>query len=298
MEIGVIGLGRMGSTIAARLLDAGHELTVYNRTEEKAEALLEQGAMLAHDPSGAATGDVVITMLADDKAMEDVVFGSAETDEGFLDHQAAHTIHMAMGTISIRLAQRLAAASTAKNRMFVSSTVLGRPDVAERGELVIMAAGDRQSLDKCKPVFDAIGKVTHIIGEKPEQANIAKLAANFMISSMIESYAEAFALIRKNGLDQQTFLKIMATEFFQSPVYEKYGTIIANENYSSGPFTIKMQEKDTRLLIAAAIDSQVPMPFANDIENAFLTAIGRGMGDLDPCAIAKLAAENAGVLKK
>jgi 3-hydroxyisobutyrate dehydrogenase-like beta-hydroxyacid dehydrogenase len=119
-----------------------------------------------------------------------------------------------------------------------------------------------------------------------------------MISSMIETFAEAFALVRKNDIDHQKFLQIMASDFFQSPVYEKYGTIIANERFDGGAFTVRLQEKDTRLALMAALESEVPMPFAAVLENTFLTAIGRGKGDLDPCAIVEVALENAGIPKR
>jgi 3-hydroxyisobutyrate dehydrogenase-like beta-hydroxyacid dehydrogenase len=253
--------------------------------------------MLAHDPAGTASGDIVITMLSDDHAVENIVFGShSEDNQGLLAHQGKRTVHISMSTISPRLCRRIDEASAALGRSFISATVMGRPDVAQRGELIVMAAGDQRVIEKSKPVFQAIGKSVHIVGERPEQANLIKLAANFMISSMIETFAEAFALVRKNGIDHQKFLQIMASEFFQSPAYEKYGKIIANERFDSGAFSVRMQEKDTRLALVAAIESQVPMPFANVIENAFLSAIGRGKGDLDPCAIAQIAAENAGII--
>jgi len=310
MDIGVVGLGHMGAAVAARLIDAGHDVTVYNRTASKAESLLAKGATLAHDPEGTASGDIVITMLADDKALESVLFGhSKEYDgkrasngsgngansEGLIVHQSKHTIHISMSTISARLSRLINAASTSAGKKFISAPVMGRPDVAERGELVVMTAGDQALIKKCKPVFEAIGKKTHIIGEHPVQANIAKLAANFMISSMIETFSEAFALVRKNCIDHHEFLDIMATGFFASPVYEKYGKLIANGKFKTGAFTVRLQEKDTRLAIEAAIESQVPMPFASVIENAFLSAIGQGKGDLDPCAISEIALENAGI---
>lgn len=293
MDIGLIGLGNMGSAIAGRLIDAGHELTVYNRTASKAKDLLARGATMAHDVAGAAQGDIVITALSDDAAVEQVVFG--DEGDGFLSHQGGKTIHISISTISMQLARRIKDSSRKLNKSFLSAPVMGRPDVAERGELIVMAAGDRKKIEQCAPVFAAFAKSYHILGEEAEQANIAKLAANFMISSMIETYAEAFALLRKNDVDHHKFLKIMASEFFQSPVYEKYGKIIADEKFDGGAFSVKLQEKDTRLALAAAIESQVPMPFATVVENVFLSAIGRGKGDLDPCAISLIAAENAGL---
>jgi len=298
MDIGVIGLGRMGAAIADNLLAAGHEVTVYNRSPEKAKPLLAKGATLAHDAAGAANGDIVITMLANDNAVDGVVFGTDEDNEGFLAHQGKATVHVSMSTISVEECRKVATASSSTKKSFISATVLGRPDVAERGELIVMAAGDKSLINRCKPVFAAIGKSTYSVGDKPEDANLIKLAANFMISSMIETYAEAFALLRKNEVDHRQFLQIMAKDFFQSPIYEKYGKIIVEEQFSKDAFTIDMQEKDTRLAVAAAIESRVPMPLLSAIENAFVCAIGRGKGDMDPCALGQLAAENAGVKLK
>ena len=294
MEVGVISLGSMGFAMASHILAAGHELTVYNRTEEKAHPLMEEGATFSHDPSGAAQGDVVITMLSDDHAVESVLFG-ANGEDGFLAHQSSSAIHISMSTIGVQLVKRIQSVSEELGKPFISAPVMGRPDVAERGELVVMASGDKALIERCQPVFETIGRVTHIVGETPVQAAVIKLAANFMLSSMIETLGEAFALVRKNGADHHKFLEIMAKDFFKSPIYEKYGAIIATERFDGGAFTVRLQEKDTRLAVAAAVESQVPMPVLFVIENAFLSAIGQGKGDMDPCAVAQLAAENAGL---
>lgn len=255
---------------------------------------MEEGATFSHDPSGAAQGDVVITMLSDDSAVESVVFGNNE-QEGFLAHQSPNCIHVSMSTIGVGLVKRMQSASEDQHKSFISAPVMGRPDVAERGELVVMASGDKALIEKCQPVFDAIGRVTHNVGDCPTQAAVVKLAANFMLSSMIETLGEAFALVRKNGADHHKFLEIMAKDFFKSPIYEKYGAIIANERFGGSAFTVSLQEKDTRLAVAAAIESKVPMPILFAVENAFLSSIGQGKGDMDPCAIAQLVAENAGL---
>lgn len=294
MQVGVIGLGSMGFAIASHILSAGHEVTVYNRTEEKAHPLMEEGALFSHDPSGAAQGDVVITMLSDDSAVEAVLFGNSDS-EGFLAHQSSNAVHVSMSTIGVHLVKRIERESRDLGKPFISAPVMGRPDVAERGELVVMASGNKVLIEKCQPVFDEIGRVTHVVGDSPVQSATIKLAANFMLSSMIETMGEAFALVRKNGVDHHKFLEIMAKDFFKSPIYEKYGSLIADEKYEGGAFSVKLQEKDTRLAVAAAIDSQVPMPILFALENAFLSAIGQGKGSMDPCAIAQLAAENAGL---
>ena len=294
MEIGVIGLGNMGTPIAANLIAAGFDVTVFNRSVDKAEGLIAQGATLAHDGAGAAQGDIVITMVSDDKALESILFGEEDQD-GMLVHQGEKTIHISMSTVSVQLAKRVVEASNKLNRAFICAPVMGRPDVAERGELLVLAAGKRKIIEKCAPVFEAIGKTTHTVGDAPEQANVFKLSANFMLSSVIETFSEALALVRKNGVDSETFYNVMAKEFFQSPIYEKYGKIMVDGKFDTGAFIIKGQEKDTRLALQAAIESQVPMPICSVLETAFLSAIGRGKGHLDPCSLAELASENAGL---
>jgi 3-hydroxyisobutyrate dehydrogenase-like beta-hydroxyacid dehydrogenase len=299
MKVGVIGLGSMGSAIAANLISAGHTVTVYNRTPSKTELLIGQGAILAKMATEAAAGDIVITMLSDDEALRQVVFGSGSKGDSKNDHflakQGAETIHVSMGTVSVKLVRQISEESATLGKKFISATVMGRPEVAQKGELIVMAAGDSTLVERCQPMFAAIGKSHHLIGSRPEQANLFKLTCNFMLSSMIETFAESFALLRKNNIDHYKLLEIMADEFFQSPLYRKYGKIIADGQFHTGAFTVSGQEKDTRLALEAAIESKVPMPLCSAIENAFLSAIGRGKGNLDPCALAEIAAENAGV---
>lgn len=214
MEVGVIGLGNMGAAIAAQLIEAGHEVTVYNRTEEKAEPLISLGATLSHDPEGAAQGDAVITMLANDHAVENVAFGDgSEGNDGFIAHQSEKTIHISMSTISTSLTKRMIDISAAHKKLMIAAPVMGRPDVAERGELLVMPAGDTKLIEKCQPVFEAIGRGTYVVGTEPVQAAVVKLAANFMLSSMIETLGEAFALVRKNGVDQSKFHKSCRKNF-------------------------------------------------------------------------------------
>lgn len=297
MEVGVIGLGAMGSPIAANLIAAGHKVTVYNRTASKARDLVAQGASLAGDPSEAAKGDAVLTMLANDEAVDAVVFGQPGSagDAGLIAGQGINTIHISMSTISPKLVARINDESAQRGKPFISAPVMGRPDVAKRRELIVMPSGDKAHIERCRPIFEAIGKCTKIVGGRPEQANLVKLSCNFMLSSMIETFSEAFALLRKNGIDHHKLVEIMADEFFQSAMYSRYGNLIASGEFHTGAFTVTLQEKDTRLALDAAIQSKVPMPLCALLENVFLSAIGRGKGDLDPCAIAEVAAENAGL---
>src|SRR5258706_654788 len=149
MEIGFIGLGQMGSAIAANLLAAGHTLTVWNRSPDKAEPLVAKGARLAASPADAATGEVVFTMLSDDRAVEAVVFG----DGGILSASGT-PVHVSMSTISLALADRLAAAHAAAGSSYLSAPVFGRPAVAQAGELFVLTAGPPGAIAKCPPPFE------------------------------------------------------------------------------------------------------------------------------------------------
>jgi 3-hydroxyisobutyrate dehydrogenase-like beta-hydroxyacid dehydrogenase len=294
MDVGFIGLGKMGYAIAANLRKAGNDLTVWNRSSDTAMAFVKDGGKATTNLVETVKGDLVFSVLSDDKAMEAVFFVPID-GKTLIEHQAPHTVHICIGTISVRLAKELTKRYSENNKRYISATVMGRPEVAEKRELIVMAAGAEADLSTGRPLLEQIGKAVHIMGDEPYKANAAKVAANFMISSMIQTFSEAFALVRKNGGDENLFYQIMTNEFFASPIYAKYGKLIVDRNYSSGAFTVKLQEKDTRLAIECAQDSQVPMLFASAIENTFLSAIGRGLGDKDPCIIAQLIAENAGL---
>lgn len=291
-EIGIIGLGAMGYPLAERILHSpeNYEVTVYNRTRQKADPLKDLGARIASEPYEAAQGDVVISMLANDEAVEAVILH----DDFLLEHAATCT-HVSMSTISIDLVQRLTQEAARSGRSFVSCPVMGRPDVMARGEAISMPAGATDAIAKISPLLMAFSKVISVVGDQPMQANAVKLAANFMISSMIETFAEAFALVRKNNVDHHMFYEIMADDFFASPIYKKYGALIANGDFAGGAFSVELQEKDTRLALEAAIASRVAMPFLHTLENVFISAIGRDKGAKDPCAIAEIAWENSGL---
>ena len=196
MRISFVGLGNMGRPMAANLLKAGFDLTVWNRTPQSADDLVAAGAAPAASPADASRADVVITMLADDAAVEQVAF------EGRLvDLLPPGAVHVSMSTISVRLSQRLAVAHQAHGGIYVSAPVFGRPNAAAEAKLFVVCAGPGSALDRLQPIFDAIGQRTFRFGEQPEHANIVKLSGNFLIASVIESLGEALALARKSGID-------------------------------------------------------------------------------------------------
>jgi len=290
MKVGFIGLGNMGSGMAANLLKAGHTLTVYNRTPARAEALVAQGATLAKTASEAARSEVVITMLADDAAVESVVFGV----EGVLAGLKTGSIHISMSTISVALAEQLASAHQAAGQRFVAAPVFGRPEAASAGKLFIVAGGEPKTVPFCQPLFEVLGQRTFIIADEPPKANLVKLSGNFLIAAVIETLGEAFALVGKAGIDRARYLDILTNTLFGAPVYKTYGGIIAEERYAPPGFRARLGFKDIHLALGAAEALMVPMPVASLLRDRFLMLIATGSGDFDWSALAALAARDAG----
>ena len=290
MKIGFIGLGRMGAAMAGSLLKAGHEVTVYNRTPGKAQPLAAQGARLAPDVAAACRAEAVVTMLANDQAVESVVFGAA----GILASLPAGAVHVSSSTISPELSQRLSREHAAHRQGYVAAPVFGRPEAAAATALVVVAAGAPASIEAVRPLLEALGRKLFAIGETPEAANLVKLSGNFLIASVIESLGEAFALISKGGIDRGSYLEIV-TSLFDVPAYRTYGGLIAAGRFEPAAFAAPLGQKDVRELLAAAGKLGVPMPIASLLRDRFLTLLAQGGEHLDWSAIAALAAKDAGI---
>jgi 3-hydroxyisobutyrate dehydrogenase-like beta-hydroxyacid dehydrogenase len=294
MKVGLIGLGNMGFGMAANLLKAGHELTVYNRTPDKLKPLLEQGARAAARVGDACHGEAVITMVADDPALESVVFG----DGGVIASLGANAIHVSASTISIALSERLTTTHANSGQRFVAAPVFGRPEAAAAAKLFVVVAGTPEALDVCKPLFDAIGQRTFRVSDKPQAATLVKLSGNFLIASVIEALSEAMALVAKGGIDQHQYLDILTTTLFTAPLYKTYGGLIADKNFEPAGFAAPLAHKDIRLVLAASESLRAPMPLASLLQNRLLTLIARGGESLDWSAISQLAAEDSGVVPR
>jgi 3-hydroxyisobutyrate dehydrogenase-like beta-hydroxyacid dehydrogenase len=292
MNIAFIGLGNMGSAMATNLLKAGHTLTVYNRSRARADALKSMGARAASTPGEAAAGaEVAITMLADDHAVESVVF-----DKGnILDSLPPDAIHVSMSTISVALSRRLAAAHAERKQHYVSAPVFGRPEAAAAAKLFIVAAGPAAQIERCHSLFNAMGQKTFIAGEEASGANLMKLTGNFLITAVIEGLAESFALMRKAGLDANLFHEILTNSLFNAPIYKTYGALINSQKFEPAGFKLPLGMKDNRLLLAAAEEAAVPMPMASLVRDRFLAAMAQGMAESDWSAISRISAKEAGL---
>lgn len=290
MRIGFIGLGQMGSGMAANLVRAGHELRVYNRSADKAGPLVELGASSAASVAEVCDAEVVVTMLADDHAVSEVVFGEA----GMLASLPAGGMHVSASTVSVELSQRLSAAHADAGQRFVAAPVFGRPEAAAAAKLFVVAAGEAAAVQAATPVFDAVGRRTFVVSEDPTAAVLIKLSGNFLIASVIESLGEAMALVGKGGVDKETYLEILTSTLFDAPVYKTYGGLVARGQFEPAGFPARLGLKDARLVLAAGEALQVPLPIANIVRDRYLALIADGRGDLDWSAISTLAARDAG----
>ena len=291
MKIAFIGLGRMGMGMARNLLSAGHALAVYNRSREKAEALAAEGARVADSPADACQcAETVVTMVADDAALERIVFGN----DGVASAMEKDCIHLSHSTISTALARRLTAEHARRGQGYLSVPVFGRPEAAETKSLLVVAAGPSELVERCRPLFDAIGRRTFVIGTEPWQANVAKVCGNFMIISVIEALGEAYATLRKAGVAPKSFLEIM-DQLLGSQVIANYGRIIAQEQFVPAGFALQLGLKDVRLVLAAAEECAAPMPLASLVHDHLLSALAQGQGDMDWSSMTQVIARNAGL---
>jgi 3-hydroxyisobutyrate dehydrogenase-like beta-hydroxyacid dehydrogenase len=288
MDIGFIGLGEMGAAMVRNMLKAGHTVRVWNRSPQRAEALAADGAKVVGSPSEAFTGDAVFSMLADDAALREVI------DAQLLEHAPRGLIHVNMATISVALAEELAHAHALLGLHYVAAPVLGRPDVAAAGKLTMVAGGPAEAIDRVQPVLDAIGQKTWRIGSLPQQANVMKLAANFMIGSAVETLGEAASLVTAHGVAMQDFLDVITAGPFQGPVYQGYGKMIAERRYEPALFKARLGLKDVRLALAAADAVSTPMPVASVVRDSLIEAIAHGDGEKDFAVLGQVSARRAG----
>lgn len=292
MKIGFIGLGRMGTGMASRLRHAGYDLTVFNRSAERMQPLIAEGAKAAKNIAEACAADIVFTMLADDTALGEVVLGPS----GMLEHLKPGAIHVSCSTVSVALSARLAHAHGERQQGYISAPVFGRPDAASTGKLYITAAGKQDIIEKAQPLFDVLGQRTFIVSDAPEKANLVKLSGNFLIATVIESLGEAMSLVEKGGVDRHQYLDLLTSSLFNVPVYKNYGIMIADRKFEPAGFAAHLGQKDIRLVLAAAEELKVPLPFASILRDRFLDLAAHGGENFDWSAVGSLAAKDAALI--
>ena len=292
MKIGFLGLGQMGAGMAANLLRAGHEMVVWNRSPRKAEPLVADGAVLARTPRDAAAGrDILMSMLADDAALEQVLDGDDGVFEGL--HRGA--LHVSSSTIGVATADRVADRHAAHGLRFLSAPVLGRPEAAAAAKLFVVAAGAQSDYNAASALFPAISQKVFYVGEKPSAANLVKLCANFTLLAAIEAFAEAMTLAQKGGVPKKQFLEVMTGTLFDTPVYRNYGAALAEERFKPAGFAAPLGLKDMRLVGQSAETLRVPMPVLNVLRDHLLQTIGAEGEDIDWSAIGRIIAKNGGL---
>jgi 3-hydroxyisobutyrate dehydrogenase-like beta-hydroxyacid dehydrogenase len=292
MKIGMIGLGRMGSGMARRLLTNGFDLTVFDQEPRRGEPLASLGARLATDTADLCRGrDLVITMLPSDESLKAVALGP----RGLTASLAVSAIHMVSGTHGVRTIEGLIPAHQLEGQILVSCTVLGRPDRAADGKLGLIPAGPAVAVAKLAPVLKCLGEAVFHAGENPLAAVAMKIANNFVLGCAIEAIGEGMALARRYGVDPALFHEVLTKGLFNCVAYQSYGDVIAKQDWQRVGATATIGLKDAELALEAAREVHVPLPSANVWHNHLLSACGRGEASLDWSVMAREQFRNSGL---
>lgn len=275
-RIGFIGLGIIGLPMAERLLEQGLPVAVWNRTPEKTKPLAARGAAIAPTPRDLAAGcDVVLTMVSDGAALRDVV----ERQDGVAAGFAAGKIHLDMSTIDVGTSAEIAVFYASRGAHFVHAPVLGNRRHAAAGDLLIFAGGPAAAIEKCRPVFKALGKKTWT-WEQPQQATCIKLACNLLLGGMIELLSESLALVSKAGADPRTFIEILGTSALAAPMFQAKGSLMAERNFATS-FYLRHMLKDLRLAADAGTQLGQDLPATRAIRDVYSAAAAAGFADRD-----------------
>ncbi|WP_073929103.1 NAD(P)-dependent oxidoreductase [Streptomyces sp. CB03911] len=289
MTVGFVGLGAMGRGMAASLLAAGHPVRVWNRSPGPVEELVAKGATAAAGLAEVYDSEAVVSMLPDDRTVEALLL------DGALLAGARAGVHVNMATVSVALAERATALHAEHGIGYVAAPVLGRPGVAAAGELNVLAAGEAAQLERVGPLLAAMGRRTWHFGDRPVQANTAKISANFLLACAIESMAEACSLAEANGVRPTDLVEMLTGTLFPGPVYSGYGSMVAERRYEPAGFRLPLGLKDVGLALSAGEARNVPLPFGSVLRDAFLDALAHGDGEKDWAAVAAVARRRAGL---
>lgn len=290
--VGFIGLGRMGLPIAMNLVESDYKLHVYNRTPQKAQPLVDKGAELGNSPADVVKpGGIVISMLANDQALEDVVLG----EHGILEKLGSAGVHISMSTVSPTTAENLAQQHEQQGSHYLAAPVFGRPDAAAARKLWICLSGNGAAKERVLPLLNLLGQKVFDLGEQVSAANVVKLSGNFLIISAIEAMAEAFTLAEKNGIDRSQVAELFGQTLFACPIYQNYGRMIAQQQYEPAGFKLALGLKDVELALQTAKESQMPMPLASLVRDRLISSIAKGRGEIDWTGLALSVSEEAGI---
>ncbi|MGO8840125.1 MAG: NAD(P)-dependent oxidoreductase [Methyloceanibacter sp.] len=294
-SIGFIGLGHMGSAMAANLAAGGRAVIGYLRQPERNAELQALGIKPTNELTDLFDCDIVITMLPDDAAAHEIVFGGSSPERaGLAPGLKPGALHLSMSTISPAMSSSIVAEHARRGQNYVAAPVFGNPDAAKARELFIIAAGQSDQVDRCRPIFDLVGQRTFVIGSDPAGANLVKLAGNAMTATSLEVLGELLALLRKRGVEPEKFIDIMTSTMFDSRVHKIYGAKMVQARYTPG-FAFPLALKDVRLALAEAEAAGVPMPSVDVVHDWLITGVARGHAGLDWSALALIAAEEAGL---
>ena len=292
MKVGFIGLGRMGSGMAGRILSGGHELAIFDAVAAQMAPLVSAGARAASSVAELCVDrDVVITMLVEDATVIDVALGPS----GLCDSLSAEAIHLVMGTHGVATVRALDARHHARGQHLVAAPVLGRPDLAAAGQLGIVAAGAEAAMGRVQPLLNVMGRRTFLAGSTPESATAIKLANNAVLGCAMVAMAEGFALVRKYGVVPQVFQDVMTEGLFSAPAYKVYGQKMVDESFDQVGSPIHVGLKDANLIAAAADLARVPMPSHNVYRDRLLGAVAHGDGERDQAVLAREQARASGL---
>jgi len=294
-EIGFVGLGQMGTAMAANLAAAGRRVIAYIRRPDRMGKLEAMGLKPTTDMGDLLDCELVISMLPDDAAVREVVFGRDDNDlRGLAAGLMPGATHLSMSTIGTATASLLASEHARHGQSYVAAPVFGNPDAAKARQLFIVAAGASADVERCRPILDALGQRTFVIGADPQDANLFKLLGNMMSATALEMLGEVVAVVRKRGLDPRPFIELMTSTMFGGRAHKIYGDKIARQDYAAG-FVLPLVLKDVRLALAEAENAGVPMPSVSVVRERLITGIARGYGELDWTALGLIAAEDAGL---
>jgi 3-hydroxyisobutyrate dehydrogenase-like beta-hydroxyacid dehydrogenase len=294
-EIGFVGLGHMGTAMAANLASAGFRVKAYVRRPAQMDKLASLGLEPTTNVADLFDCNTVISMLPDDDAVLAIAFGREDLGaEGLAAGLRLGAIHLSMSTISTAATSRLAAEHARRGQCYVAAPVFGNPDAAKARELFIIVAGAAAVVARCQPIFDSLGQRTFFVDTDPAHANLIKLLGNMMTATTLEMLGETVALLRKRGFDSKTFVDVLTGTMFGGRVHRIYGDKIVGQRYAPG-FVMPLALKDVRLALAEAENTGAPLPSVGVVRDRMQTAIARGYADLDWTALGLIAAEEAGL---